>query len=825
MEGEVRTQVSKQGAGLRILTGSVTSPTLYSQLQQILQRFPQAKWHQYDPDNGSTQLAGSLLAFGEPVWTRYRFESADIVLSLDSDFLTEGPAWLHYSRHWAERRQRRNGSGGMSRLYALESTPTCTGAVADNRLAVRASEIEDFARTVFRRVEMNVQKSPQPQTSDLRGLWADAVARDLLQHRGSSIVVPGTHQPAAVHALAHSLNHALGNTNKTVIHTAPVEPAPVDHIESLTELVGEMKQGKVDLLIILSFDPVFTAPADLEFAEALKRTVTSVYLGMYNDETAASASWHVPEAHFLESWGDVRAFDGSATIIQPLIMPLYGGRSPHEILALLQENPSATPYETVRRYWQSASQAKDFENFWTSALQTGVVPDTAFDSKDVTLQNRTPKAARREDAAGLEINFRIDPCVYDGRFSNNGWLQELPKPLTKLTWDNAALMSPATARSLGFDPNDVSRTGSQGLPVPLVELRYRGRSVQAPIFLLPGHPDNSVTAHLGYGLQRGGKHATGRGFNAYALRTSEAPWFYSGLEVRKLDSTAMLATTQRHFSLNGRNLMRVFDIQDLDTDPESETQQAGPMLHNSLYPSWPYHEYKWAMTVDLSRCIGCNSCVVACVAENNSPVVGKEQVGMAREMQWLRIDRYYSGKPDSPRTHFQPVYCMHCEKAPCELVCPVHATTHSSEGLNQMVYNRCVGTRYCSNNCPYKVRRFNFLQYSDYVTPSLKPLRNPDVTVRSRGVMEKCTYCVQRIQEAKINAAKENRPVKDGEIIMACQQACPTKVFTFGDLNDSNSMVSRAARNPLAYGMLAELNTVPRTRYLAGVRNPNPELG
>ena len=545
MEGEVRTGFE---TGCRIADPDrerdFSNPVLAVAADPAA--LPQAKWHQYDPDNGSTQLAGSLLAFGEPVWTRYRFESADIVLSLDSDFLTEGPAWLHYSRHWAERRQRRNGSGGMSRLYALESTPTCTGAVADNRLAVRASEIEDFARTVFRRVEMNVQKSPQPQTSDLRGLWADAVARDLLQHRGSSIVVPGTHQPAAVHALAHSLNHALGNTNKTVIHTAPVEPAPVDHIESLTELVGEMKQGKVDLLIILSFDPVFTAPADLEFAEALKRTVTSVYLGMYNDETAASASWHVPEAHFLESWGDVRAFDGSATIIQPLIMPLYGGRSPHEILALLQENPSATPYETVRRYWQSASQAKDFENFWTSALQTGVVPDTAFDSKDVTLQNRTPKAARRGRRRARN-QFQDRSLRLRWTFSNNGWLQELPKPLTKLTWDNAALMSPATARSLGFDPNDVSRTGSQGLPVPLVELRYRGRSVQAPIFLLPGHPDNSVTAHLGYGLQRGGKHATGRGFNAYALRTSEAPWFYSGLEVRKLDSTAMLATTNDIF--------------------------------------------------------------------------------------------------------------------------------------------------------------------------------------------------------------------------------------------------------------------------------------
>lgn len=817
-------QLLKQGAGLRILTETVTSPTMAGQIQEILRRFPRARWHQYEPLHNDAALEGSILAFGQPANTVYRLENADVILCLDSDFLTTGPGWLRYSREWSARRQRESGPRGMNRLYVVESTPTCTGAVADHRLPLKAGEIESFALALARALGLPIPDAPETAPGGHR--WVQAVAEDLRRHRGSSLIVAGEQQPATVHALAHALNQALGNAGSTVIHTRPVEAQPVNHAQSLRELTEDMRRGEVDLLLIFGANPVFTAPPDLNFAEALKNVAVRVHHGQYIDETAARCQWHVPEAHYLESWSDIRAFDGTATIIQPLIAPVYGGYTAHEILALLQEAPGRSSFDIVREYWRSSAPG-DFEDFWRSALEAGIVPGTAFPPSDSSarLDFLSRQKPVQNAGRGLEIIFRPDPSILDGRFANNGWLQELPRPLTKLTWGNAAIVSPATAERLGFDLEELTRTEMRGLPAPVVELSYRGRRAFAPVFVLPGHPDESVTVNLGYGRTRAGKTGNGLGFDAYALRSSAAPWFDSGLRIERTGRTALLSVTQHHFTMNGRNPVRAATIGEIRKNPDHIRHMGeSPSEHESLYPRWPYPGYKWAMTVNLTSCIGCNSCVVACAAENNTPVVGREQVGMAREMMWLRIDRYYTGGRQAPATYFQPMYCVHCETAPCELVCPTHATSHSSEGLNQMAYNRCVGTRYCSNNCPYKVRRFNFLQYSDYAAPAMEPVYNPDVTVRARGVMEKCTYCVQRIQEAKIAAARENRRLRDGEIVTACQQACPTRVFSFGDLNDADSTVARLYQDPLQYGVLEELNTHPRTRHLARLSNPNPEL-
>ncbi len=802
-----------KGAGLRILTETVTSPSLASQIQKLLVAFPAAKWHQYEPAGGNGARVGSKLAFGEYVNTCCRLDKADVILALDADFLCSGPANLRYARDWASRRHALGGSEQMNRLYAVECMPSGTGAVAEHRLPLRSSELEAFARTVAKGTGVSVEaaaKSSAPED------WTAALVHDLLRHRGSSLVIAGDCQPPALHVLAHAMNHALGNVGNTVVYTEPVEALPVDQTESLRELVEEMRSGAVDLLLILGGNPVFNAPADLEFAAALNKVKTRVHLSLYFDETSSLCDWHVPEAHYLEAWGDARAYDGTATIIQPLIAPLYEGKSIHEVLAVFLEEAGRSGYDIVRTHWQGRIGGRNLDEFWHASLNSGVVPESVLPQKSVQLKENWGEVLRRAPAqtSGLEISFRPDPSVFDGRFANNGWLQEVPKPLSKLTWDNAVFLSPATAERLGLKSRDV------------VELVYRGRSARGPVLVLPGHAADAATVHLGFGRSRAGKVGTGVGFNAYPLRMSDSPGGGAGLELRPTGERMVLACTELHHSMEGRNLVRVGTVAQFEKNPDFVRKLGEtPAPAETLYPGFDYSKgYQWGMVVNLNSCIGCNACVVACEAENNTPVVGKHEVANTREMQWLRIDRYYSGSDENPATTLAPVLCMHCENAPCELVCPVQATNHSSEGLNQMVYNRCVGTRYCSNNCPYKVRRFNFYQYSDWVTPSLKPMRNPDVSVRGRGVMEKCSYCIQRIQEAKISAEKEDRPVRDGEIVTACQQACPTQAFTFGDTNDPKSRVSALRKDPLNYGMLAELNVRPRTSYLAKLRNPNSEI-
>jgi MoCo/4Fe-4S cofactor protein with predicted Tat translocation signal len=894
----------QQGAGLRVLTETVTSPTLAGQLKELLTDFPQAVWHQWEPVGRDNARAGAQLAFGTDADTLYHFDKTDVVLSLGADFLAVGPASVRYARDFMARRRvraadARGQAAQMNRLYVVECTPSCTGASADHRLPVRASEIQAIARAIAAGLGVSSEQTPNALATT-HADWIASVVRDLAQHRGANLVVVGDEQPHFVHALAHAVNQQLGNTGQTVNYIEPVAAKPTDRLTSLRQLVGDMKAGKVELLVIVGGNPVYNAPADFAFADAMQQVALRVHHSLYYDETSALCHWHIPEAHYLETWSDARAYDGMVSIMQPLIAPLYTGKSAHELLAAFTTQPDRSSYDIIRTYWQrakvqtagneqarpapansdnnaqpikhstqratglpppnntqppnnprynsnpatapmataqTANAAAQFDAWWSDVLRDGVVPDTAAQVKTVAVKADWMKESGEQEAnspnaqpirpdASFEIVFQTDPAIHDGRYANNGWLQELPKPLTKLTWDNVALLSPATAKRLGLKQDLAGRGGEHGqMIVSVVELRYMGQTLRAPAWIMPGHADESVTVYLGYGRTRAGSVGDGRGFNAYLLRTSAALSFAQGVEIKNTGETYALACTQAHHNMEGRDLVRSATLDEYHARPDfARTEADDPRQAISLYPQWPYDAYAWGMAIDTSTCVGCNACVVACQAENNIPVVGREEVMHAREMHWLRIDRYYTGAAENPQTFFQPVPCQHCENAPCELVCPVEATTHSDEGLNEMTYNRCVGTRYCSNNCPYKVRRFNFFEYADYQTPVVKLQRNPEVTVRSRGVMEKCTYCVQRIQLVKINAEREGRGVRDGEITTACQQACPTEAIIFGNINDPNSRVARLKREPTNYGLLAELNTRPRTTYLATVRNPNPEI-
>ena len=871
----VRTVLTAQqptgGASIRILSETIASPTLGAQVDEFLSRFPNAKWVQWEPFGRHNAREGSRLAFGEYVDAQYAIERADVILSLDADFLCAGAGGLRHARAFASRRRIEGDRAQLNRLYAVESTPTNTGTKADHRLPLRASEIERFARAVG--AQVGVAGGGDATVPEAARNWIAPLVKDLQNARGRSLVIAGEGQPPAVHVLAHAMNEALGNVGATVTYTQTAEARPVDQRAALQELVGEMNAGRVSFLLILGGNPVYTAPADLKFAEAMGKVGLRAHLGLHHDETGALCHWHVPEAHFLESWSDVRADDGTVTIVQPVIAPLYGGRSVHEVVSALSDAPRPA-YELVRSFWRgegvaapppppgaaaggqppappaapvapqtapvvpaqgpvqpsapqpgraggpatrAAAAAAAFDRDWRRWLHDGVMPNTAFAPKSVSVQATaaasTAAAAGVRGNQGLDVVFRPDPSVHDGRFANNAWLQELPKSLTKLTWDNGALVSPGTAARLSLVSGDV------------VELRQGANVIRVPVWIAPGHAPDTLTVHLGYGRTRAGRVGTGTGFNVNPLRTTAAPDILTGVQLVPTGDVYQLASTQDHWSLEGRNLVRRATAEQFARDPQFAAKEEHlPLTGITMLPNYEYDGYAWGMAIDQGVCTGCNACVVACQAENNVPVVGKAQVMNGREMHWLRLDRYYTGDIETPETYHQPMPCQQCETAPCEVVCPVAATTHSDEGLNDMVYNRCVGTRYCSNNCPYKVRRFNFLLYSDWDTPSLKLMRNPDVTVRSRGVMEKCTYCVQRINHARVAAKLEDRQIRDGDILTACQSACPTDAIVFGDINDPNSRVSQMKKSPLNYSLLAELNTRPRTTYLAIVRNPNTEL-
>ena len=827
-EFRLKAAASKDGSGIYFLSAGITSPTLARQWKAVQAAYPKAMLVQYEP-----ALAGTFLASGMNV--QYDLSAADLLVSLDADFLSGAsyPGFHKLVRDYADRRK--HPENGMNRLYSVESSTTTTGMKAEHRLGLRASEIPAFAAELAKAVGVAGVNAPAyAWTADQQKFLA-ALAKDLKANPGKSAVIPGLYQDPSVAALALAINNALGNVGKTVTASGdPSNPLPSDQFAGLKALVADLNAGKVDWLVLLNANPIYNAPVDLNFADAFNKAKVVAHLGSHLDETGQLSHWHLPAAHYLEMWSDARAYDGTVSIVQPMIDPLYGGHSAHDVFQTLLSEPMLSAHEAVRETWKPVIEG-DFETGWRKVLHDGWIADTAFTgaAKSGAFSGAVPAPSPKDS---VEIIFRPDPNVYDGRWANVGWLQELPKPVTSLSWDNAAIVSGATLTKWGFEEDDI------------IEISVGNGRVKAPIIVAPGHPDNSVTVYLGYGREVG-RVAGGAGFNAYLIRNTWAPFYATG-SIKKVEGKWGIAITKSHYqdhrgenltehgnqnwSLEGdealgpRGIIRYATLNEFKTNPNFAHEGEGhdtPTLDTSMFPNWTYNEANaWGMSIDMNSCTGCNACIVSCYAENNIAVVGKQQVRIGRNMQWLRIDTYFEGDLSAPRAHFQPMACQHCENAPCEQVCPVGATVHTPEGLNTMVYNRCVGTRYCSNNCPYKVRRFNFLLFSDYETESLKLMRNPDVSVRSRGVMEKCSYCVQRITAAKIESDKENRPIRDGEIVTACQQACPASAITFGNINDKQSRVTKLRANQRSYQVIADINTRPRTTYLAEVLNLNQEL-
>ncbi|HEY4355372.1 MAG TPA: TAT-variant-translocated molybdopterin oxidoreductase [Acidobacteriaceae bacterium] len=856
---------TKDGSGVYFLSETVTSPTLAAQWKQVQAKYPAAKLVQYDAVNGDASRAASKAAFGDYLDAQYKLEEADVILALDADFLggIAFPGFLPLAATYAERHRYEEGKK-MNRLYVVETMPTVTGYKAEHRLRLKPSEVDALASALAGGAGASVS-NPDAQK------FMTAVLDDLKSTGGKCVILAGPQSSAACIAAAHALNAGMGAVGKTVVYTESIAPLPSEQGADLKSLVADMNAGKVKWLVMLGTNPMYSAPADLEFEKAFSNVPNSVHLGSHVDETGYISTWHLPKAHYLEGWSDARAYDGTISIIQPMIEPLYGGKSAHEVLLTLTD-PSQSAYDAVVANAKTYIKG-DFAQGWKKALHDGWVDGTAFEAKSTG----APKAAAPSVATPggqLEILFKADPSLYDGRYAGNGWLQELPKPVTNLSWDNAALMSYDTMAKLGIEENDA------------IELDLNGRKVISPVFGIPAHPNDCVTVHLGFGRTHGPERVgLGVGFNAYQLRTADLPHHSANLTVTKGKGTYDICVTKVHniehrdsfaqhdlefpkddkkglYSLAGheameRSIIRYATLEEVERDKDYthhgtkdangkatehtvvnkigyNPQGEAPKHEESFFPdAWRYDhqdpstrviQNKWGMSIDLNSCVGCNACIVACQAENNIPVVGREQVKIGRNMQWIRVDTYFEGDLHAPMAHFQPMLCQHCENAGCEQVCPVGATVHTPEGINTMVYNRCVGTRYCSNNCVYKVRRFNFLLYSDFDTESLKFQRNPDVSVRSRGVMEKCSYCIQRIEAVKIEADKANRPIKDGEILTACQQTCPTDAIVFGNLNDPTSRVAKRKAEERDYQVLADLNFRPRTTYTAGVINPNPKL-
>ena len=835
------------GKGLRILAGASSSPSRADLQQRVQQVFPQARWVEYEPITRDNERAGTRLAFGRPYRPLLQLDRAEVVVCLDADPLVQHPAGVVNARRLMAGRDPERGR--MTRVYVVESAFSATGAIADHRLPLRAELVKAFALALDAKISAKAQPLPEHGPAQRRpnapfladaevGAFLDAAAEDLLDHVGKGLVVVGPGQPPEVHAIAQRLNVLLGNAGQTVEYVAEPEATRPDHLTAIRELAEEMQTGAVDTLVVLGGNPVYDAPADVPFAGALAKVKTSIHSSLYEDETSSLVDWHLPATHYLETWSDARASNGTLSLAQPLIQPLYGGRSELEVLALLLDDTVRAPLDIIRR--THGAKLRDRRR-WDRAVHDGVVHGTEW-PKETPLLKPLPTVALSDREQGgidvgngqLELTLVPDAKVYDGRYANNAWLQELPDPFTKLTWDNAILVAPATATALGIDDGEV------------VTLKVGDRSLTLPAVHAPGQARGSLRVSLGYGRTRAGVVAGSEaqgiasvGASAYALRTTTSPHIVGAVQVTKTGKKVPLATTQHLHAIDqlGREgeasrlgmIVReatLARVRDPKYDARHEVHH--PKLLNLWRDPVAYDGRKWGMSIDLTKCIGCNACVIACQAENNIPVVGKEQVLKGREMAWIRIDRYYRGEPDNPTVAYQPVACQHCENAPCEQVCPVGATMHSSEGLNDMVYNRCIGTRYCSNNCPYKVRRFNYfnfnLSYQDPKNQVQKMALNPDVTVRSRGVMEKCSFCVQRIQNAKIKAKNARRSLVDGEIVTACQQACPSQAIVFGDLNDAKAKVVEHRGSKRSYALLGELNNRPRIEYLSRVTNPHPAL-
>ncbi|MBI1331415.1 MAG: 4Fe-4S dicluster domain-containing protein [Armatimonadetes bacterium] len=851
MRDQMDAHVATGGRGIVLLFGAVTSPTQADLIAKFQKKFPNAKVFSWEPSGRASVTKATSTLTGKPSVPVYDFSKAKVVVSLDGDFLcnTDNPGALIYARQFAEARKVRGSQGEMNRLYSIEANRGLVGAMSDHRYMVKPSELYHAALGLASQLGVSVPtgKAPEGLSKDLA-----TIAEDLKANMGASIVVAGEHAAPEVHQAALLMNQALGNIGKTV--TLVDSPEYSANYGTIADLVAELSTGLVDILYISNCNPVFTAPADLKFADKMAKAKLTVHLSGDYNETSKLSNWVLPMAHHLEAWGDARSFEGTATIIQPLIAPLFDGRSEVEALSGMM-GESRGGYDIVRDYWKSQKLGgTDFEKGWRTAVHNGTIPNTA--SATVTVATTPSLPSPAPASSGYEAAFIPDTAIYDGRYCNNGWLQELPRPLTKVTWDNVVTLAPSDAAALGIQSDE------------LVRITTATGQVEGIAYLLPGQTPGSVTLNLGYGREVGGTLALlrgdeGGGFNPYVIRTSASLAYAPITEIKGLGDDKHLASTQGHSPVGGnritddRDVIRAGTLEAFNKEGMEalimgrETEQK-EIDDANLFPeeTFEYDGYQWGMAIDMNACTGCGACITACQAENNISVVGKEQVGRGREMHWIRTDRYYTGGDENPDVVWQPIGCMHCEKAPCEPVCPVAATVHSHEGLNQMVYNRCVGTRYCSNNCPYKVRRFNYLNWTDNqeqftkktspwntrIVPGpirepkaegvqlLKLLNNPDVTVRGRGVMEKCTYCVQRINEARIESKKAGTTIKDGDILTACQQTCPSQAIVFGNIADKDSEVAKLKKDPRSYLLLKELQTRPRTSHLAKLRNPNPSI-
>ncbi|MFQ5568820.1 MAG: TAT-variant-translocated molybdopterin oxidoreductase [Rhodothermales bacterium] len=850
-----------------VLSEETSSPTMAAVRRQLAQQYPQLRWVTYRAEGDDVVGLGMQQAFGSPYRPIYRFSEAEVIVSLDADFLgATAPDFVHATREFADSRRLSSPDDTMSRLYVAESAYSVTGSMADHRLRLRSSEIPAFAAALAS--QLGVAGAGNAGASFADHPYVAAIAEDLQAAGSRGVVLAGETQPPAIHALCAAINSALGSIGTTVDLLDTAEPPVQAQSAALTQLVQDMNAGNVDALVCLGVNPVYDAPANLDFASAMRQVNETIHLGLWNDETAQIARWHLPRAHYLEAWGDGRAYDGTLSVIQPLIAPLYDdARSEIEVLNALANGLDQSGYDLVRAQWRSVLP-EPFEQGWRRVLHDGFLPETAYVPVTPTAQpvNLAGLSAISGDA--LEVVFRLDPTLFDGTFANNAWCQELPDPTTKIVWDNVAVISPQTAEQLGL-----SKEYNKGrYYVDVIELTVDGRSIELPIWTVPGHADHSISVTLGYGRNIASKRsqregpvwdkdkatdvygqgplANGVGTNVSVLRTTTASTVATDAQVRRTGETYRIITTQDHGTLDveARPLFRMGTYGEYQQDPRfaegmeeptpKEAFEDYPTLWEEQHPAEqdsqrdnPYYRNQWGMVIDLNACTGCNACVVACTSENNIQVVGKDEVGNGRELSWMRLDRYFVSHtddeeelPENPQMVLQPVLCQHCENAPCEAVCPVAATVHSPDGTNQMIYNRCIGTRYCANNCPYKVRRFNYYNWTKTIPLEVQMAQNPNVTMRFRGVMEKCSFCIQRIRKTQQRAGIEQRAIQDGEVLTACQQVCPAQAIVFGDLNDPNSRVAGQMQNPRGYAMLAELNVKPRVSYLARVRNPNPRL-
>lgn len=837
------------GQGVALLMEAVPSPTLLALVREFQADYPKATIAIHDPAMRWNESAALELIGFKNAELYHRFESANVIAAFDADPLGIEGDVVRNSKMFAAKRRSVDESKTMSRLYVVEPAFTNTGAVADHRMSLRSSAMGEALLSLA--VELAAQGLAIPseilararQTTSPNQKWLKALATDLILNKGKNAVLVGHSQRSWVHAVAFAINSALGNVGHSVVVRSSPLPASA---RTLAELTSEMNRGQVQTLVMLDVNPVYSAPADLEFADALKKVKTSIHLGYHADETALASTWHFPRAHGLECWGDLVSSDGTAAIAQPVIEPLYASLSDVEFLAGLL-GQQKTAYEIVQAHWKKSSGA-DFESSWRRWLHDGVIKSPMGE----TLSNNADfsKLGQRLTGLGtspaptasqLELRLALDRSVYDGRYANNAWLQEIPDSVSKLTWDNAALLSPKTAKDKGIKTGD------------MVEIKIKQdkeRRLKIAAFVVPGIAENTVVVPLGYGRRFNGRVATGAGFDGYALLGRDDLFAFAA-DVSLAGGTYELATTQEHGvsdyeydtkvgaeAIKNRGVLRELTLATYKQDPSLEKafdkfNLGDPKNHRTLLWQRPNETRgnQWGMTIDLNSCTGCNACTAACQAENNISVVGKKRVLKSREMHWIRIDRYFAGNvdnPDSIQAVFQPLACAHCETAPCEQVCPVAATVHGVEGTNDIAYNRCIGTRYCANNCPYKVRRFNYFNYSkenDESNPLYAMQKNPRVTVRFRGVIEKCSYCVQRVNAARIEAKIRGEEVlRDGAVVTACQQVCPTDAISFGNLNDPDSRVSQLKSLPRNYAVLSELALQPRTTFLAKVRNPNPEL-